>query len=182
FLLEFQDSTLTYQPFSITQPGFMGFCSDTGAGCTPATASSAASGCSAGAVCYAYGFCSTSVSGGKAAQKCTTDPVANYLCGTCTNGKCQNNPQLTCGTSTSAIASCSGTDSPTCNLVAGIPGTPWNTTPLDNSNGVELITLSNATNSFSVNYRSEPLFPLVNTGSSAANASDVAFAYKSIDR
>src|SRR4030095_9502323 len=56
FLLEFQDTTLTYLPFAIMAPA-NGFCSDTGKSCTPATASQPATGCSKGAVCYA-GFCS----------------------------------------------------------------------------------------------------------------------------
>jgi manganese oxidase len=191
FLLEFQDSTLTYEPFSITQPNFSGFCSDNGAGCTPATAKNPlSSGCSAKAVCYAYGFCSTSVASGAAQLKCTPEPVANYLCGTCPagGGTCPNNPQLACSTSTSTstsgILSCGSDTTATCNLVAGVPSTAWGTTPLDSGAGVELITLGNATNSFSVNYRNEPLFLRTDDAGApkAGKAGDLAYAYTSLDR
>jgi hypothetical protein len=184
FLFEFQDTTLTYEPFSITAPSPSGFCANNGAACTPATASQAQSGCSGGAVCYGYGFCSNSVSGGAASQKCTTDPVANYVCGNCVNGKCQNNSQITCGGTSTAVLSCNVSGA-TCNLVAGVPSSTWGTTPLDNGAGVELITLGNGTNSFSVNYRNEPLFLRIDDSSgtpSSVPAGDLSYAYASIDR
>ncbi len=206
FMVEMQDSALLYQPFdsfTTAPPAFLttGFCSDTGATCTPATASQPASGCGVGAVCYAYGFCSNSLN-----QKCTPETVEKYVCGHCTNGKCSNNPQLSCGSTGSAMVATCPTNNgknPSCNLVAGIPGTPianttiaqplsWGTTPINapgpgtsttTPNGtVELVTLGGATNNFLFNYRSEPLFQRVNSSSTAANAADLSFAYSSIDR
>jgi manganese oxidase len=191
FMVEMQDSALLYQAFdsfSTTPPAPSGFCSDTGSACTPATASQPASGCNPGAVCYAYGFCSNGLT-----QKCTPDTVANYVCGHCTNGKCSNNGQLSCGSTSSVVATCATNAS--CNLVVGIPGTAiantttpapssWGTTPINAPGGsvVELVTLGGATNNFLFNYRSEPLFQRVNSSGTAANVTDLSFAYSSIDR
>lgn len=182
FLLEFQDSTLTYQPFdTITTPPSLskGFCEeDPKVSCTPSTAQNFnqpnTKDCKLGR-CIGYGFCSTTSTGSFDPTSSTNPAVA------CKPGTDPDELAKICPAATGAT--------PSCNFIAGIPSSAvaagvatWNTTPLDNSNGVELITLSNATNSFSVNYRSEPLFPRINSGSSASNASDVAFAYNSIDR
>jgi manganese oxidase len=171
FLLEFQDTTLSYAPFQSLEYSAsvgQGFCSDNPATpCTPATAVTANQpgngGCGAGAVCYSFGFCSTA-------------PTASCRPATATMAE-----------DVSACPATSGVR-PTCNQIPGIPSTnaqtamevfQWPTTPIDNS-GVELITLANGTNSFSVNYRNEPLFPRVNTGN--PNVNDLSFAYASLDR
>jgi hypothetical protein len=175
FLLEVQDSTLTYAPFgNLSSTNFGGFCSNNGGPCTPATVTTSASGCTTGAVCYAYGFCS-------------------------------NNPTKSCrpGTSTSAenVSNC-GYSGATCNFVAGVPGqnlgnsnlASWNTTPFgvplaakgSNPPQVELITLAGATNNFSFNYRNEPFFPRITnpqTGALASgNTGDLSYVYASLNR
>ncbi len=164
FLLEFQDTTLTYEPFTFTPPASLGFCSDNGAACTPATPQNMQPGLTncqdpQTAVCYAMGFCS-------------------------------NKPSLRCQPATATLpdnlAGCNaGSTYVTCNLIAGIPSTTWQTTPLDTGGGVELITLANATNSFSVNYRNEPLFLRIDPSSgtpSPGQAGDMSYAYASIPR
>src|SRR5262249_38292385 len=142
--------------------------------CTPATATQPAQGCAAGAVCYGLGFCS-------------------------------NNPQLSCKPATwtaDADTSGCGSSGATCNLVAGVPGAPpaydpvgaggpvlpanpsaWGTIPIDppDKTAAEVITLAGGTNSFSVNYRSEPLFPRINSQKGAtlgqsSSAADKALA------
>ncbi|HEV8579333.1 MAG TPA: hypothetical protein VGX68_09650 [Thermoanaerobaculia bacterium] len=180
FLLEMQDTTLTYAPFTFTPPSFLakGFCADSpSTSCTPATNKNfdqPVTGCKAGVACIAYGFCSTNLQ-----QQCTPSPWATP----------EQIPQQ-CGQTASGYA--------TCNLIPGIPGVTesgfysnppvsplvWGTTPIGTAAGIgpEIITLSHATNNFSVNYRNEPLFPRVNSGGGTANAADMAFAYSSIDR
>ena len=171
FLVEIQDSTLTYLPFGVLpSTSFGGFCSNTGAACTPATAVKPASGCASGAICYAYGFCSNDVS--KSCKPGTWNSAED-------------------------VSNC-GYPGATCNFVAGVPGqnfgssnlASWGTTPVDPLGGnpaqAELITLAAATNNFSYNYRNEPFFPritnsqtgVLNTG----NTGDLSYVYASLDR
>jgi len=183
FLLEMQDTTLTYSPFpasAVSQFANQGTCSDNGASCTPATVTSRQKGCSAEAICFALGFCS-------------------------------NNPKLSCKPATwladADISKC-GNAQATCNLVAGVPGQvvayapfapgtgvivdsgvyAWGTLPIDppNKSAAEVITLAGGTNSFSMNYRSEPLYPRINSqkgaGSGDERLGDLSWAYQSLDR
>ena len=194
FLIEMQDTTLTYAPFPTTAvSGFatQGFCSDTGTSCTPATAAKPAQGCSQVGACIGLGFCS-------------------------------NNPTLSCKPATwlaDADTSACGNGDATCNLIPGVPGQlasyapfapgnssatvdtnvyAWGTLPIDPPYKIaaEVITLAGATNSFSVNYRSEPLYPRINsqraadlaastnTGEQAlaTQLNDLSHAYRSLDR
>ena len=176
FLLEIQDSTLTYEKFQLQPATPQGFCSDNGKGCTPATVAGGKPVTTAcqnpqTAVCYAYGFCSDNF------QPCKP-ATWNADAQGCQKGA-------------------------TCNLVRGVPGDitaatvkPWGTTPLDNlgtgnadakNAKVELITLQNASNSFSLNYRNEPLFPRIidpATGkpSTQGTLGDLSYAYTSQPR
>ena len=161
FVFAVQDTTLTYSPFAgtvVNPSAGQGWCSAGGGSCTPATAATPASGCGAG-VCYAYGFCS-------------------------------NNPQIPCKLATWQSAedtSACGYAQATCNTVAGVPGqvvayqplnvfakpasspvvlsniATWNTLPIDAPNKIaaEIITLAGGSNSFSMNYRNEPLWPRI---------------------
>jgi hypothetical protein len=181
FLLEFQDSMLAYEAFNFTPPAAQGFCSDNGASCQPATPQNmkpVLTSCKnpKTAVCYAYGFCSTSTSSTQLTQckpATATSPEDVSACPTSSNTL------------------------PSCNLVAGIPSQSyqpvppppgllaWPTTPLDNDANVELITLQNATNNFSVNYRNEPLFLRIDGTDGNPNtgqAGDLSYAYASIER
>ncbi len=192
FLIELQDTTLTYSPFPATAVSAFanqGYCSDTGAACTPATATQPSRGCAAGATCFQLGFCSNNL-------KLSCKP-GTWLTAEDTSG---------CGGS-------SLVPPPTCNLVAGIPGqvvayapflpgaanptvatgiATWGTLPIDPPNKIaaEVIALAGGTNSFSVNYRNEPLYPRINSQKAAsatdpavaAELSDLSFAYRSIDR
>ena len=187
FVFAVQDSTLTYSPFaaSVVNPfAGKGWCSvDSTRSCTPATATQPASGCGTG-VCYAYGFCS-------------------------------NNTKLSCRLATwqtaEDVSACNYAQA-TCNTVAGVPGqvvayqplnvfgptgkatvlpniATWGTQPIDAPNKIaaEVITLSGGSNSFSMNYRNEPLYPRIidpvtQKPSTSGTLGDLAFAYTSQTR
>jgi hypothetical protein len=195
FLLEFQDTTLTYEPFSIQPPSFLqqGFCEDDPqVQCTPSTAQNfdkPNTTCKTGP-CIAYGFCSTNP-----AQSCR--PATATTPEDVTNCPSPSPAGTSTGTTTAAGSSwtcpASATVQPTCNLVPGVPSSSsntsvpvctWSTNPLDNG-GVELITLANGTNSFSVNYRNEPLFLRIDNSQGQPNGGqpgDLSYAYASIAR
>ena len=188
FVFAVQDSTLTYEAFpktAVNPFAGQGFCSGSGTACKPAAIGQPASGCPSGEVCYGLGFCS-------------------------------NNPTKPCRPGTwltpEDISPC-GYGQATCNLVAGVPGqvvaasplnnfapagqqppvvstnvATWGTLPIDPPYKIaaEVITLAGGTNSFSTNYRNEPLFPrLIDPATqkpAAGQAGDVAYAYASIPR
>jgi len=185
FVFAVQDSTLTYTPFAptVVNPfAGQGWCSVGGGACTPATVTKPASGCATG-VCNAYGFCS-------------------------------NNTQLKCKPATwqsdEDISACNYAQA-TCNLVAGVPGqvvayqplnvfaggkpavvseiATWKTQPIDAPNKVaaEIITLAGGSNSFSMNYRNEPLYPRIidpatQQPSTTGTLGDLAYVYTSQPR
>jgi manganese oxidase len=166
FLLEFQDTMLAYEAFKITPPASQGFCSDNGASCQPATPQNMKPGLAncknpKTAVCYAYGFCSNDTS--KTCKPATATAQEDLS---------------SCGLAPGAYA--------TCNRIAGIPSSTWKTTPLDNGDGLELVTLQNSTYSFSVNYRNEPLFLRIDDAQGTPlkdkKAGDLSYAYSSIAR
>ncbi len=179
FMMEMQDSTLVYNPFTnLKTSSFGGFCADNPSQqCNPATDADydrPVTQCKSGR-CIAYGFCSTSLT-----TRCMPAPWATPQ---------QINTQ--CGNA-NVMASC--------NLVPGIPGactncgavassTPqvplpqtWGTVPLDAPKGPEVITFSNATDNFSVNYRNEPLPQRLAANGKDPNSGDYSYAYTSIDR
>lgn len=204
FLLEVQDSTLLYAPFqtaanpmALSRPGVCssnhtetcGFCSLTGR-CsndlsTPCQMppfggpAPAASGCSAG------GKCLFGLNPGDASQ-----------------------PYLVACTPTDLTA-CKQPNVEACNFIPGIPSPAWapisqssqaNTLsgPIDpNLKGgainIEAITFQGSTNSFSFNYRDEPLYPRIDSAPSSNSTSasaapspmagargDLAFVYSSL--
>jgi hypothetical protein len=181
FVFAVQDSTLTYLPFDsalvVNKYADKGWCSVGGGSCMPATLSEPASGCDSG-VCYAYGFCSSNL-----------------------EAKCK----LATWQTDEDISAC-GNKHATCNLVPGIPGqivasfnttgtkiekdiALWSTLPIDAPNKVaaEVITNGGATNSFSMNYRNEPLYPRITDPktqkpSVVGTLGDLAYAYTSQPR
>jgi hypothetical protein len=190
FVFTVQDTTLTYSPFaaSVVNPfAGQGWCSVGNGACTPATATSPAKSCATG-VCYAYGFCS------------------NNTLAKCKLATWQSDEDI------SACLKIHGAKPtpPTCNLVPGIPGqivaykplvgppvgtgsfgllpniATWDTLPIDAPNKVaaEIITLSGGSNSFSMNYRNEPLYPRIidpatQKPSTSGTLGDLAYAYTS---
>ncbi|HEV7626587.1 MAG TPA: hypothetical protein VGO89_08820, partial [Streptomyces sp.] len=201
FLIEMQDTTLGYNAFAgIKAPDnfSQGFCADSPeTSCTPVTAEiyfcvdspshpcpkPKPTKCKTGVACIADGFCSNNLQTLCPPAPWGTPKQINRICGG------------------------SATVSASCNLVPGIPGvctgcvsvpanpsssnplivsnpSVWKTTPLDApaGKGPEIITFSNATNNFSLNYRNEPLTGRLNSKSSNPLASDYSYAYVSLDR
>ena len=182
FLFTIQDTVLTYEAFDDVLPvDHGGFCgNDVSRPCVPATLTRPASGCSGGAVCYARGFCSD-------------DPTKPCRPGTWQTAE--------------DVSHCKVPATATCNFVAGVPGQviaaypfntqppvtfsdvyTWGSSPIDypGKKGPEIIAFSGGTNSFSMNYRNEPLWPRIIDPSTSEPASgdagDLAFAFQSIAR
>jgi hypothetical protein len=195
FLLEFQDSTLTYKPFSVAGNPFegsttgvcgasvdgkksdepCGFCSYTGrcsndrsktcqAGIAGATTADV-SGCGAANATCLFGL--------------TDDPADPNLVA------CTPASVLPGSTGNPCFQSASNPVSSTCNYITGIPNAAWAVgAPIDGGAlGKEVITFSNGTNNFSVNYRNEPLFVRTTdfySGDPLPGAlGDLSFAYSS---
>ncbi len=190
FVFAVQDTTLTYAPFdkSVVNPSAnQGWCSVGGGRCTPATVTTPASGCNTG-VCYAYGFCSNDL---KTQCKLATWQSAEDV------SNCTDPKRIT-----------ADTIPPTCNTVAGIPGqvvayeplnvfaggqavvlpeiATWKTQPIDAPNKIaaEVITFAGGSNSFSMNYRNEPLYPRIidpatQKPSTTGTLGDLAYVYTS---
>ena len=223
FMVEMQDSTLTYGQFTAPPPPSLaqGWCSDNAAACTPATASRPQSGCNAGAVCYGFGFCSDSpgtgcklatwnaaedvkgcahstatcnlvagipnpfsgidsayTPGGTCSAKNDQGILASCTqssdcSGQCTGGTCSKTGNSCSGNADCHFGSSCNTQQATCNP----PAAPAVAAPCP-----ELITLTAATNSFSWNYRNEPLFPRLNSTPRLSPAADTANAYRSMPR
>jgi hypothetical protein len=185
FVFAVQDTTLTYSRFAdtVVNPfADIGWCSVGGGACVPATITRTATGCNAG-VCNVYGFCS-------------------------------NNPKINCKLATwqtTEDTTRCGYAQATCNTVAGIPGqvvayqplnvfaggkpavlsdiATWKTLPIDPPNKIaaEIITLAGGSNSFSMNYRNEPLYPRITDPvtqkpSTSGTLGDLAYAYTSQPR
>ncbi len=185
FLIEMQDSTLGYNAFAGVQvPAGLsqGFCADSPAtACTPATEANydRPTGCRTGA-CIAYGFCSNNLQTRCAPAPWATPEQINRSCGNVnTVASCNLVPGIP-GVCNGCAPVPAGTNPPT--LAVSNPAT-WKTTPLDSPKGPEVITFSNATNNFSLNYRNEPLSPgRLNSKSPSPQASDYSYAYVSLDR
>jgi hypothetical protein len=200
FLLELQDTTLTYQPFALRDfilspqdPNWRG-----------QFAGGATAPCHAGEPC---GFCGNNgvcvnTQTGQAVsptQGCDvlTTGITNPR--TCTTGTCRLRTGFlkACTPEPAGFAACSGTaygaantqlDAviKSCNLVAGFPASAWGTTPIDppNTGSPEIITFFGATNNFSFNYRDEPLYPRTTDAYSGAvlttgNSGDLSYAFSS---
>ena len=201
FLLELQDTTLTYKPFAlrdfILAPENRGWKGQFAGGSTEP--------CHAGEPC---GFCGND---GVCINTQTGQVVSTAGCDVLTTGIAKDK-QRTCATGTcrleigylkactpepAGFAACSGVaygaaktqlDAviKSCNLVAGFPASAWGTFPIDPPNGgqsPEIITFSGATNNFSFNYRDEPLYPRTTDPFWGAvlpgNAGDLSYAFSS---
>jgi hypothetical protein len=206
FLLEVQDSTLIYQPFTVrgddpfayTRPGACG--SDSSQPC---------------GFCSFTGFCSNDPSKLCQIAAETANGGSNPVLTQCGNGaqcKFGENPGNPAHPN---LVACTPADlsgcydhqfkdgqPEACNFIPGIPWNSWQAggngpgNPLDQKkNGLEAITFQNATNSFSYNYRDEPLYPRIDSpGAPAASQGalqsggvplagsrgDLAFAYSSL--
>ncbi len=176
FLLELQDTTLTYQPFALRDfilnqgdPNWRG-----------QFAGGATAPCRAGELC---GFCGNdgvclNLLTGQAVspnQECDVLTTGIKDPRTCTTGVCRLKSGFlkACTPEPDGFAACSGVAYgaantavgdviKSCNLVAGLPATAWGTTPIDPPNkgtSPEIITFFGATNNFSFNYRNEPIYP-----------------------
>ena len=176
FLLELQDTTLTYQPFALrdfvldrNDPNWRG-----------QFAGGATAPCAAGEPC---GFCNNdgvcintqtgqAVSPARACDVLTTGITTPRSCAAGSTCRLKTGFLKACTPEPAGFAACSGVaygaaNTPvgavikSCNLVAGFPATAWGTTPIDppNTGSPEIITFFGATNNFSFNYRDEPLYP-----------------------
>lgn len=200
FLIEIQDSTLMYQPFAI--PAFIadvrspaGKQQFEGGDLGPCPASHEPCGfCSASGVCVS--------AAGRVASpptRCAVPPPGPKPSGfpdsPCTGGaQCQLavGHLIACTPEEPAgLAGCfsqGGIPSQviqSCNYVTGVPATSWASKAIDvNAATPEIITFFGSTNSFSVNYRSEPLFPRTAdpaTGQAlSGQRGDLAFAFSSL--
>ena len=202
FLLEVQDSTLLYAPFQVggnpmallrpdacaiypSEPcGFCsltGRCSDTNKPCQmpPFAGTVTSSGCNAGANCL-FGL----------NPKDANQP---YLVA-CTPEHLDGTPEHVDGCAQPSVESC--------NFIPGVPSPAW--TPINgatakvqkntlsgpiDAKGVEAITFKGSTNSFSFNYRDEPLYPRIDSAPSSPTSvpkplqggrGDLAFVYSSL--
>ncbi|MFY9823881.1 MAG: hypothetical protein WAM82_21050 [Thermoanaerobaculia bacterium] len=177
FLMEMQDSTLAYNPFiNLKTLPASGFCADDPKqSCTPPTDyDQPVKECKSGR-CIAYGFCSTSLT-----TKCMPAPWATPQE---INAQCGNaNVMATCNLAPGIPGVCSSCKA----VTAATPQVPvpqiWGTVPQDAPKGPEVITFSNASNNFSVNYRNEPLPQRLAANSKDPNSGDYSYAYVSIDR
>lgn len=198
FLFEFQDTTLTYEKFGteITAPPLsQGFCQDDPTvQCTPSTAQNfntpndSCSKVGKKGPCIGYGFCSTG----------PTSPASAVIACNPATGTSPENVSMCPGYNPNGCSEYASV-CPTCNFIAGVPssnvantsnppfvsGSTWPTTALDAPKSIELITLSNASNSFSINYRNEPLFLRIDddqgnpkTGQGGKEG-DLSYAYSS---
>lgn len=199
FLLEVQDSTLLYQPFTVPaanpfaygRPGVCakhpqepcGFCSFTGH-CQNApktlcqispTTSGSSIGCATNDQCV-FGLNAQDLAAPPSLVACTPNDLGDCFDHQATGGV----PEA-------------------CNFIPGIPNSSWATggnalgNPID-TGGIEAITFVNATNNFSFNYREEPLYPRIDSPGAPASSAvfqsggmplagsrgDLAFAYSSL--
>jgi hypothetical protein len=162
FMLQVQDSTLTYKAFAVAGNPFeqnrqgvcagvndepCGFCSYTGRCSNDRTK-----------------ICQIQINNFGVSQDVTRcgDTGATCLYGTT---KDPNDPNLVACTPTDVSACFNDPKSAnpsSCNFVAGIPSASWKAGgPIGSevaTKGVEAITFNGATNNFSVNYRNEPLY------------------------
>jgi hypothetical protein len=197
FLFEVQDSTLLFAPFQAGGNPFEssrpGVCSGNhGEPC---------------GFCSLTGRCSKDPSQPCQMAQFGAAPVTQPAsCGTCNFGLSSNpdKPNLVACTPTD-LTDCLQRDIESCNFIPGVPSQAWtptgaNTTlsgPIDtnvkNSNNtqvvqVEAITFQGSTNSFSFNYRNEPLYPRIDSPNPAPTApapmagarGDLAFVYSSL--
>ncbi|HKH44566.1 MAG TPA: hypothetical protein VKM72_07875 [Thermoanaerobaculia bacterium] len=167
FLLEFQDSTLTYQPFSVAGNPFEG----SAAGVCGTSTDEPCGFCSYTGICSDNGAkCQAGITGTTGTNGVTQALPAG--CGTCNFGLTDNPaaPHLVACTPNSVLPGSANNPcytgpnavSNSCNFITGIPNGPWAVgAPIGSPGavGTEVITFSGATNNFSVNYRNEPLFP-----------------------
>jgi hypothetical protein len=199
FLIELQDTTLTYQPFALRD-----FILDTrDLNWRGQFAGGVTAPCHAGEPC---GFCGNDgvcvntqtgqpVSPAQACDVLTTGISSPRAC---TTGTCRLRTGFLkpCTPEPAGFAACSGTGYgaantqldaviKSCNLVAGFPASAWGTTPIDppNTGSPEIITFFGATNNFSFNYRDEPLYPRTTDPYSGAvlagRTGDLSYVYSS---
>jgi hypothetical protein len=198
FLLELQDTTLTYQPFALRDfvlnqgdPNWRG--QFAGGATTPCHAGEACGFCGNDGVCVSTQT-GQAVSPAQACDVLTTGITSPR---TCASGTCRLKTGFlkACTPEPAGFAACSGvaygTDTATgaviksCNLLAGFPATAWGTTPIDPpSKGPEIISFFGATNNFSFNYRNEPIYPRTTDPYSGAvlptgNARDLSYVFSS---
>src|SRR4029077_385649 len=174
FLLELQDSTLTYQPFAVRDfildpqdPNWRGqFANGTTAPCHPGEPCG---------FCGNNGVCVDTQTGLPVTPiKTCLVPVPFATCDPCGNSgqACRLFAGQLVACTPENFKVCLGQDYgdpyagpfgvfKSCKLISGFPGIAWGTTPIDppGNNTPEVITFFGATNNFSFNYRDEPLFP-----------------------
>jgi hypothetical protein len=192
FLLEIQDTTLLYQPFTIANNGLNA--SDLSGGSLGVCAAHPEEPCG---FCSYNGVCVSNTTGqlvpsaasptsclvvaiGATGSGCPSGSSCRLHLGNLTS--CTPRDLTACKSSSTSIASC--------NFVAGVPSTSWAAgTPINAGNGagnggIEAITFNNATNNFSFNYRNEPLYGRTTDPATGRPVSglfgDMAFAYSSL--
>jgi len=194
FLLELQDTTLTYQPFAVQA-------FDLAASATAQFAAGSYDKYCKGrqpwepcGFCGNSGVCVDSTTGKPTATSCLV-PVPPSTTSTCPSGQAC---QLAFGQLTACTPEhfdqCQGkayddaTTQPgdaikSCKLLSGVPGVAWASTPVDPPASPEIITFFGATNNFSFNYRNEPIYQRTTdpfTGTVLGGRSgDLAYAYSS---
>jgi len=192
FLLEVQDSTLLYQPFTIggnpfegSHPGICGmhpdepcgFCSYNGV-CVSTTTGQPVPSAASPTSCLVAAIGAPPSTDCPAGSSCLLH-LGNLT--PCTPQDLAQHPD-SCKSSSTSIASC--------NFVTGVPSTSWAAgTPINSgkglgNGGIEAITFNNATNNFSFNYRNEPLFGRTTDPATGyplpGRFGDMAFAYSSL--
>jgi len=205
FLLQVQDSTLTYQAFAVAGNPFdkerKGVCT------SPENKDQPCGFCSYNGVCV---DASTGNPTQEPPQQCTLAPPAMLnqnkpVTSTgCTTGVCRLHRDFLTACTPEDLSACKAgvlTPAPTpplnptyliaaaapapasCNFVTGVPSTSWAAgNPISSSN-VEAITFYGGTNNFSFNYRNEPLYARTTNPATGAvltgNTGDLAYAYSS---
>jgi hypothetical protein len=203
FLLEVQDSTLLYQPFTVRR-------ADPFAYSRPKPCDADANSKEPCGFCSFTGFCSNN---GKLCQIANdgSNPVLTQ-CGSAT-AQC-NFGENSANRAQPYLVACTPADMSACydhlfkdgqpeacNFIPGIPQANWKAggnfpgNPIDLSKGgIEAITFKSATNSFSYNYREEPLYPRIDSPGAPTSGSglqaggvpmagsrgDLAFVYSSL--
>ncbi len=204
FLLELQDSTLTYLPFAVRDFNLDATSSAAKAQFVPGSFDAHCANrepwepCG---FCGSSGVCVNATTGQPVTpiQTCTV-PSTNQNSNPCgTTGMCRLVPGQLVACTPEKFDHCAGLaygDPATtgssiiksCKLIAGVPSFAYGSTPLNPPIGgktPEVITFSGATNTFSFNYRNEPLYSRTTdpvTGAvvtSTPNTGDMGFVYSS---
>ncbi|HEV2853871.1 MAG TPA: hypothetical protein VHC97_13800 [Thermoanaerobaculia bacterium] len=183
FLLQVQDSTLMYQPFTV---GANPFADQRPGVCAGAAPDEPCGFCSYNGVCVSSTTgqlvpsessptqCLVAAPGVADGTDCPSGSRCLLRLGNLT--PCTPRNLTACKSSSTSIASC--------NFVPGVPSTSWQSGNFFETKyqGIEAITFNNSTYNFSYNYRSEPLFPRTTnaaTGKGSGIQGDLGFAYLS---